>query len=272
MQAPTLWSPPGGTLGGIVAEAFRRAEALRARERELEQGARSAPRPPSLAAALRRADVAVVAEVKRRSPSKGEINGGLDAVAQARRYVEGGAAAISVLTEPAHFGGTPEDLRAVAAGVAIPVLRKDFHVSELQLLEARALGAAAVLLIARALPPDRLAELARFAGGAGLDVLVEVRDEPELERALEIPGAVIGVNNRNLESLVIDPGTSERLVPRIPGDRVAIAESGVAGRADVERAARAGADAVLVGSVVSAAPDPAAAVRALTGVKRHERA
>ena len=247
-------------------------EALRRRPAELERAAAAAVSGASLAASLRRGgQVAVLAEVKRASPSRGAINPGLDAVAQARAYQAGGALGISVLTEPAHFGGSNEDLEAIRAAVDIPVLKKDFHVDPLQLVEARALGASAVLLIARALAPARLRELAAEAEALGLEVLIEVRDEWELERALETSAPLVGVNNRNLETLAIDTAASDRLIPAIPRDRVAIAESGMRTEADVTRAATAGADAVLVGSSLSAASDPAAAVRALAGVPRGSR-
>jgi indole-3-glycerol phosphate synthase len=171
-----------------------------------------------------------------------------------------------VLTEPDHFGGSMTDLESVAAAVAVPVLRKDFIVSSVQLFEARARGAAAALLIVRALPHSALIELHDIGVSIGLDLLVEVRDESELAIAIDMGATIIGVNNRNLESLVIDPTTVGRIVPLIPRDIVAVAESGMASPADVERAARAGADAVLVGSYVSAASDPLAAVRSLTGI------
>lgn len=272
MQAYSSWQAPAGTLGRIVAEARARAEALRAAAAGLEAGAAAAPPAPSLAESLRGGGcVAVLAEVKRASPSKGRINAALDAPAQARAYETGGARGVSVLTEPVHFGGTLEDLEQVRRAVRIPALRKDFHVDRLQLVEARGAGASAVLLIARALAPAALRDLAAEAHGLGLEVLVEIRDEEELDRALETDAALIGVNNRNLETLRIDLAVSERLVPRIPRDRVAIFESGVVSAAEVERAAAAGADAVLVGSSVSASPDPAAAVRALAGVARGAR-
>jgi indole-3-glycerol phosphate synthase len=215
--------------------------------------------------------VAVVAELKRRSPSRGEINSTLSPGAQAAAYFAGGAAAISVLTEQRHFGGTPDDVVAVRAAVPIPVLKKDFHLDEVQLVEARALGASAVLLIARALAPALLVGLAREADALGLESLIEVRSEAELECALATKARAIGVNSRDLESLAVDFRVTERLLPSIPRELVAIAESGVASRDDVERAAGCGADAVLVGSAVSAARDPAGAVRALTGVRRGSR-
>jgi indole-3-glycerol phosphate synthase len=176
-----------------------------------------------------------------------------------------------VLTESAHFGGSPSDLVAVRSAVSLPVLKKDFHVRPIQLLEARALGASAALLIVRALAPDRLREMLDVARRLELEALVEVRDEAELDRALECGATMIGVNNRDLETLVIDATTAERLVPRIPAHVIAVAESGVASRADVERYAARGADAVLVGSSISAAADPVQATRALAGVPRRAR-
>ena len=154
MQASPPWIPPAGTLGGIVVEARQRASALRARERELERAAGSITRGPSFAEALRGPAVSVIAEIKRRSPSKGAINLDMTAPEQARAYERGGAAAISVLSEPAHFEGSIEDLITVQAAVAVPVLKKDFHVEPIQLLEARAIGVSAALLIVRALSPD----------------------------------------------------------------------------------------------------------------------
>ena len=272
MQAFLRWTPPGGVLGTICGESEARAARLSTRSAELERLAGAAPAAPSVAAALRRSDVALIAEVKRRSPSKGSIAPDLDAVTQARAYVAGGAAAISVLTEPAHFSGSLEDLKAVRAALPVPALKKDFHVRPIQLVEARAAGASAALLIARALDPERLRQMMEAGRELGLELLVEIRDEAELDRALEVGATMIGVNNRDLESLVIDPSTAERLVPRIPSGIVAIAESGVKSRADVERYARCGADAVLVGSSISAATDPAAATRALADVPRIDRA
>ena len=271
MQAFSTWSPPVGTLGRILAETGERVEALRRQRSALERAAADAPGVPSLAESLRAATVTVLAEVKRASPSKGSLRPGLDAVAQARAFEAGGARGISVLTEPRHFGGSSRDLAAVRAAVAIPLLKKDFHVDVLQLLEARALGACAVLLIARALPPAELRSLAAEAHRLDLEVLIEVRDEAELDRALETEARVIGVNNRNLETLAIDVATSERLIPGIPPSRIAVADSGVGGPQDVARAAAAGADAVLVGSALSASDDPSETVRALGCILRHPR-
>jgi indole-3-glycerol phosphate synthase len=266
-----LWTPPVGTLGGIVAEARKRAAELSHSRAELASRARDAALAPPFAPSLLRPNVAVIAEVKRRSPSKGWINAAIAAPDQAAAYEAGGAAAISVLTEPQHFGGSNDDLLAVRERVAIPVLKKDFHVDPVQLLEAKAVGASAALLIARALSPDELRAMVDFAREIGLETLVEIRDEAELERALEARAAIIGINNRNLETLVIDPATSERLLAMIPSHAVAIAESGVQSATDVSRYSRAGADAVLVGSVISAAADPESKVRELASVPRSGR-
>lgn len=242
--------------------------ALAERRSELERLAAEAQNLPSFATALRGQSIAVIAEIKRSSPSKGEINIGISAAAQARAYEVGGAAAVSVLTEPHRFGGSDEDLADTARSCGLPILRKDFHVSEIQLVGAKAMGASAALIIVRALSPTRLVEMAAAAISIDLEILFEVRNEAELERALEVGAVAIGVNNRNLETLEVDPTTVARIVPLIPRDRIAIAESGYSTIADVEAAARAGADAVLVGSVLSVSPDPAAVVREMSSVAR----
>ena len=272
MQAFSSWAPPTGVLGGLVDEARERARALAAAGSELRSRASAAPSAPSLATALSRADVAVIAEVKRRSPSKGWINPGLGAAAQGAAYERGGAAAISVLTEPRQFGGSNADLEEVRRAVSVPVLKKDFHVDPLQLVEARAIGASAALLIARALDPSALGEMLAAARELKLETIVEVRDERELALALELGAPIVGINNRNLETLAIDPATSERLLAAVPPSVIAIAESGVASRADVERFAGRGTDAVLVGSSISGATDAEGAVRALVGVPKATRA
>ena len=271
MQATPAWIPPAGTLGGIISEAYQRAERLRRDRDALERAAAGAGVVPSFEASLRRSAVTVIAEVKRRSPSKGWIKPDISAAEQARSYETGGASAISILTEPKHFGGSNEDLTSVRDAVRLPILKKDFHVDPIQLVEAKALGASAALLIVRALAPGALAALSATGSDLGLDLLFEVRDRTELARALEAGARIIGVNNRNLETLVIDPTTAERLIGEIPADRIAVAESGVSSRSDVERLSRTGADAVLVGSAVSAAQDPIAAVRELSSVARVNR-
>jgi indole-3-glycerol phosphate synthase len=218
--------------------------------------------------ALRGEFVKVVAEVKRSSPSKGLINPGLDLEKQVVAYESGGAAAISVLTEPTRFGGSNEDLTRARAAVRIPLLKKDFHVEAVQIVEARSLGASAALVIARGVSPTRLGELMAAGNDAGIEILVEIRDERELELALTLGARLVGVNNRNLETLEIDPETALRLLPLIPAGVIAIAESGVRTAKDVERLAASGADAVLVGTEVSASSDPEKAVRSITGIKR----
>jgi indole-3-glycerol phosphate synthase len=245
---------------------------LRREGGRLEDEAAKAVRPRvSFAAALRTGNsVGVIAEIKRRSPSKGAIAPGLGAGAQAAAYGQGGAVAISVLTEPAQFGGSLHDLDSAQAG-GVPLLRKDFIVDRLQLLEAVVHGASAVLLIAKALPPERLAELYADCLAIGLEALVETHDEHELAMAIAGRFSVVGVNNRDLESLAIDAETGARLIPQIPSGTIAVYESGVQERSDVERAARLGADVVLVGTALSRSTDPAAGVRGLCGVAREAR-
>ena len=272
MQASVKWSPPGGVLGTLLARARERAATLRADAGRLAPMASTGiGRRPSFGAALRHgSDVRLIAEIKRRSPSGGVIALGLGAAAQASAYRDGGAAAISVLTEPTEFGGTVEDLDA-AEPLGLPLLRKDFIVDAVQIQEAAAHGASAVLLIARALPPDALAELHVCASVIGLECLVEVHTEEELAMAIGGGYPVIGVNNRNLETLEVDQAVTGRLIPEIPSRVVAVYESGIRTRDDVERAAALGADAVLVGSALSASLDPVGAVRALCGVARRGR-
>lgn len=273
MQASREWAPPSGTLGEILAETRDRVASI---ERELA-GQRSRPRdrglarPPRLADALSGRHVAVIGEIKRRSPSRGDLNASLSAPEQARRFERAGARAISVLTEPRRFGGSAEDLRAAADATRIPLLKKDFHISPFQLGEAVENGASAVLLIARALNPADLAAMLHAAAALRLESVVEVRTEEELERALGLRARIIGVNSRDLETLEVDESVPARLIPRIPSDVIAIWESGVATTADVERAAEAGADAVLVGSALSVAPDPEALLGSLTRVPRRPR-
>lgn len=269
MQGSGVWNPPTGTLGRIVSEAEERVASLRANEAALrERAMRAGPPTRKLQDFLRRRTVGVIAEVKRKSPSKGWINPEISAEGQARAYAAGGAAAISVLTEPSHFNGSVEDLEAVASTVAVPVLKKDFHIDPIQLVEAVAHGASAALLIVRALPPEQLRVMILEAKSWNLDTIVEIRDEAELRTALDAGADVVGINNRNLETLEIDPKTSERLLPQVPKWAVAIAESGMSRKEDVERVALLGADAVLVGSSLSASADPASLVQSLASVGR----
>jgi indole-3-glycerol phosphate synthase len=262
---------PQTTLDTILAVTRSRIAALRPRTRELERRAADAPVPRPFGAALRGPSVGVIAEVKRRSPSVGAIAESLDPVAHAAAYARGGAVAISVLTDEAHFGGSLEDLERVVREVPRPVLRKDFILDEIQLLEARAAGASAILLIVRALDARRLRDLARAADALGLGVLVEAHDDAELDAAVELRPTAVGVNSRDLATFTVDHAVAERLLARVPPGIAAIAESGIEGRADVERFAAAGADLVLVGTAVARTADPAAAVRALCGVPRQQR-
>lgn len=211
----------------------------------------------------------VIAEVKRRSPSKGHLADIPDPVALASAYAAGGAAAISVLTEERRFGGSLADLRAVRAAVDVPLLRKDFVVTDYQVVEARAAGADLVLLIVAALDDAELRRLHDLAGELGMTVLVEVHDEAETERALALAPRLLGVNARNLKTLEVDPDAFGRLaplVPRGPGAPVLVAESGIGGVGDVERYVQEGAGAVLVGEALVKDGDPTAAVAAMSGV------
>jgi indole-3-glycerol phosphate synthase len=207
--------------------------------------------------------VRVIAEVKRASPSRGVLVATLDPVGLARLYERAGAAAVSVLTDERYFHGRLDDLVAVRAEVHRPVLRKDFVVDEYQLWEARAAGADAVLLIVAALDRTALRELFHAAKGAGLATLVEVHTGPELDTALDLGATLVGVNNRDLQTLETRLETSLGLLPRIPDGVVAVSESGLASREDVERVVQAGAHAVLVGEALVRAPDPAAKLREL---------
>ncbi len=251
-------------LDDLLDGARRRVDAARGREplEALRARALATPTPPSFRAALTRPGVSVIAEVKRASPSKGDLAPGLDAVAQGRAYRAGGAHAISVLTEPDRFKGSLEDLRDVAA-LGTPTIRKDFVVDPYQVWEARAAGAAAILLIVAALDEAALSVLAGEAVDAGLDVLVEVHDAAELEVAGRLGATIIGVNARDLRTFDVDRDAFARLRPDLPAGAVAVAESGIRGPDDVRTAADAGADAVLVGESVVTAPDPTAAVAAL---------
>jgi indole-3-glycerol phosphate synthase len=239
------------------------------RERPPDDGALMArarlmpPARPFEAALRSAAPLALIAEVKRASPSAGAIAPEADPRALAIAYESAGAAAVSVLTEPRHFQGSLADLRAVRSSVAIPVLRKDFHVHPVQLIEARAAGADAALVIVAAVSDDELSALLASAADLGIDVLVEAHSDEDLERALGTGAPVIGVNARDLETMAVDVPAALDRIRRVPGDRVAVLESGIAGRADVDEAVRAGASAILVGEALMRADDPARAARKL---------
>lgn len=259
------------SLSEILASTRRGLPALRARRAELERAAEAAALPPSFRTALGGGRLALIAEVKRRSPSAGVIRADLQPAERALAYAQAGAAAISVLTDGPYFGGSIDDLSGVARVVPLPTLRKDFILDEVQVVEARAAGASAILLIVRALDSSRLRALLGSARGLGMEALVEVHTRAELDAALAADATVIGVNSRDLDTFRIDVAAAWELVGQIPVDRVAIAESGMREVADVRRAAAAGADGVLIGTALSAADDPAALAAEFAGVERRGR-
>jgi indole-3-glycerol phosphate synthase len=223
--------------------------------------------------ALVRPGLSVIAEFKRRSPSHGEIRPGAEVAGVVSSYERGGATALSILTEPRSFGGSLEDLREAREASSLPILRKDFIVDPYQLYEAAVGGADAVLLIVAALDDAALRLLHDEARGLDLDCLVEVHDEGDLERALELDCDVIGINNRNLRTLQVDLGTTPELLTDVPAGKTVVAESGYSTREEFEELERVGVDAVLVGERLMRAEDPEAAVRALTsneeGTREH---
>ncbi|HEU4896069.1 MAG TPA: indole-3-glycerol phosphate synthase TrpC [Actinomycetota bacterium] len=245
------------------SDAERRAERLPLDE--LRAAAAGLPAVRGLEAAVRRGPNGprVIAEVKRRSPSKGDIRIDLDPAALAAAYAAGGASAVSVLTEPRHFAGSPEDLLAVRSAVDLPVLRKDFLTTAYQVWEARAWGADAVLLIVAALDPAALRDLLNETAAAGLDALVEVHTVAEAEVAADAGASLVGVNARDLTTLEVDPNRFAEVRRRLPAGTVLVAESGISDRAGVQAAADAGADAVLVGEALVRAANPTTAVRQL---------
>jgi indole-3-glycerol phosphate synthase len=254
-------------LATIVA-ATRRIIAVRDRAEPLRAIAARAAGVPArrgrFEAALAASDrVNVIAECKRRSPSKGVLRADYDPAAIARGYADAGAAAISVLTEPTFFDGSLAHLAAVRAAVDVPLLRKDFMVSEYQLHEARAAGADAVLLIVAALSVSELNALHRRATELDLDVLVEVHDAGELQRAVDAGARIIGVNNRNLRTLIVDVHASETVIARVPAGVIAVSESGLRTAEDLMRLTRLGYQGFLIGERFMAAPDPGAALRDL---------
>jgi indole-3-glycerol phosphate synthase len=259
--APWQQPAPGGFLAEMVAGSRRRAAAARVGGRLTRPAApdepgrlRDALTHPLPTAEAPHPQLAIIAEVKRRSPSKGDIAAGLDAAAQARAYAAAGADAISVLTEPTRFDGSLDDLRDVAAAVDLPVLRKDFIVDKGQIWEAAEAGAAAVLLIVAILGDERLHELLIEALDCGLDPLVEVHDLDETRRACRAGCSMVGINNRDLVTLEVDLGTTEYLAPALGPCMFPVSESGIVTSADACRAALAGARALLVGETLVRTP------------------
>ena len=234
-------------------------------DRLIEQ-ARAMPAARGFRAALAGRDrLGVIAEIKRRSPSKGDLNIGLDPTEMAQMYERGGAACLSVLTDVEHFGGSVADLQAARAACSLPVIRKDFTVSERDVLDARIMGADCVLLIAAALDRGALSAFHTLAVDIGLDVLVEIHDERELEHALAAEATLIGVNQRDLVTFQVDHERAVRMAGVIPDHAVKVAESGVRGADDARSLRAAGYDAVLVGETLVTSGDPAAAIVDLIG-------
>jgi indole-3-glycerol phosphate synthase len=247
-----------------------------ARRRELPQAqlesrlaARGEDRPFN--EALVRPGLSLIAEFKRRSPSAGEISASAKIAEQVGAYERGGAAALSVLTDEPHFGGSLEDLREARAACGMPIIRKDFIVDRYQLYEAAVNGADAVLLIVGALDDEQLRALYDEARAIDLDCLVEVHDAEELERALDADAEVIGINNRNLDEQRVDIATTFDLMPDVPAGKTVVAESGISGRAELEELERVGVDAVLIGAALMSAADPEAKTRELTGADEGTR-
>ncbi len=230
--------------------------------------------PPAISlkkALTRSPEIAIIAEVKRKSPSQGSIRSTVDPTDLAVRYDRAGAAAISVLTDQRFFDGSLDDLTAVRGSVKLPLLRKDFILGSIQLYEARARQADAVLLIVAALDQQTLASLHQCAADLGLDVLVECHDEIEAQRAVDAGAEIIGINNRNLHTFDVSLDTTLRIRPAIPESIVVVAESGIGTRADIEYVRGAGVDAVLVGTSIMAAPDPLQKICQLRGVNHDGR-
>jgi indole-3-glycerol phosphate synthase len=249
-------------------EARRREQSLGDLEAQLSR--RGEDRPFN--EALVRPGLSLIAEFKRRSPSAGQLGrDGVDVAAQVAAYERGGAAAISVLTDEPHFGGSLADLRAARAACGMPIIRKDFVVDPYQLYEAAVNGADAVLLIVAALGDAELRSLYEEARAIDLDCLVEVHDAGELERALEAGAEVIGINNRNLDDMSVDIATTFELMPDVPAGKTVVAESGISGRAELEELDRVGVDAVLIGTSLMTAADPEAKTRELTGADESTR-
>src|SRR2546421_4282861 len=251
----------------LDATRARVAQSRRRRSFEdLDREARDTPPPRPFADAIRAPGMSLIAEFKRRSPSAGEIRVGADPAEVAEAYEQGGARALSVLTEPEFFSGSLEDLAAAREATSLPALRKDFVLDPYQVVEARAGGADTVLLIVAALPdPGLFAELAAAASDYGLAALVEVHEERELDAAFGIDPELVGVNQRDLRSFEVDTGLAVRLRGLIPPGVAVVAESGIGGRAAVEELEAAGVDGILVGETLMRAGDPGKAASALLG-------
>jgi indole-3-glycerol phosphate synthase len=249
---------------------FRRGAVEEQKERQTERAVAAAveraPAPRDFAGSLHQRGIALIAECKERSPSAGILQTPYDPIAIAARYAANGAAAISVLTEPEFFGGSLLHLKEVRARVELPVLCKDFIIDPIQVRTARAAGADAILLIVSVLADDQLGSLHDLARELGMAALVEVHNKKELQRALRLPEALIGINNRDLTTMTTDRGTTARLRPLIPSDRIVVSESGISTKADVAQLKELGVQAVLVGEALLRARDLEAKVRELSAV------
>lgn len=261
-----------GILADIVRTKKEDLQGLLSSASALEQAAEAAPEPRGFELAIAQPGfVSLIAECKRRSPGSGQIRPNLDPARLASDYEKSGAAALSVLTDDRYFGGSLADLEAVRCATSIPVLRKDFTLDTLHLLEARVGGADAILLIVRILDEPQLDRLYHEAIGFGLDVVVEVHNIGELESALKLDASIIGINNRDLATFETDLETTEWLLESVPSDVVIVSESGIRTRGDVERLAHVGVDAMLVGEALLSVTDPAVAVATLCGVPTEAR-
>jgi len=256
-----------GTIEQLIAAAREGVEKRRAQvsQADLESRLPGHGEDRPFSEALVRPGLSLIAEFKRRSPSAGEISAAATVGEQVTAYERGGAAALSVLTDEAHFGGSLEDLRAARAACDLPILRKDFIVDSYQLYEAAANGADAVLLIVRALDDAKLHDLYERARGLDLDCLVEVHKSEELERALQLDADAIGINNRDLDAGTVDISTTYELMPDVPAGKTVVAESGISSPEELEELERVGVDAVLIGSALMRAEDPEGLARALSG-------
>lgn len=248
-------------LDAILEHHRERAAADQRSLSDLVDAAHSAPAVRGFRNAIARVEgLAVISEIKRRSPSKGDLRTGLDPAVLARQYAQGGASCLSVLTDEHHFGGSPADLRMARAAVDLPVLRKDFTVAPADVYDARVMGADCLLLIVAALDSSELADFHALATELGLDALVEVHDEAGVERALDVGATLIGVNQRDLMTFEVDQQRAVRVASSLPQTVVSVAESGIRGRADAIVMSAAGYNAVLVGESLLTSGDPAEAV------------